>query len=372
MVTADLPDPFEQLVTFGRQPNAQIRPVLLRVLVDMFVSRPEHTESDVRQFEEIVAHLLDHADDESRLAVAEQLARHPSTPRSLLDRFVAERSHVAAKVLAQAGMDSRALNAAAVFGTAVMAVAVARRPDLDAAVIRSLAERPEVEVLCALVENRAAVIERPLFRYLARRAEGHPDLAARLLDRGQTSESVSVFLSADGARRAELIAAARRQDLGTTGRALPSAPSPEILAAIARAARQPGLDGFDQALSIALNCTPDDVIRLIDDPHGEPLALALAALGTPTEVAARVFIMGPPAISHSYKKVRHLVEIVGTVSPRAAYRLLAEMLGRPVEPMRRTPPPAEQIEPVRRSEPGPIRREVPARGPAPKRVNQAS
>lgn len=371
MVTADLPDPFEQLVAFGRQSNARIRPVLLRVLVDMFVSKPEHTESDLRQFEEIVAHLLDDADDESRLAVAEQLAAHPSTPRNLLDRFVAERSHVAAKVLAQAGMDGRALSAAAVFGTTVMAAAVARRPDLDPAVVRSLAERPEIEVLCALVENRAAPIDRPLLRYIARRAEGRPDLASRLLERGQAPESVSVFLSADQARRAEMIAAARRQDLGVTARPLPFTPPPAALVAIERSSSVPGLEGLDHALASALSCSAQDAIRLIDDPHGEPLALALAALGVPTDVAARIFIMGPPAISHSYPKVRRLIEIVGTVSPRAAYKLLASILGLPLEQPRRATPAQEPSEPVRRQEPAPARREPPVRVASPKRINHA-
>ena len=367
MITDDLPDPFDQLVSFGRRPDAQIRPVLLRVLVDMFVSKPQHRLSDLQQFEEMMAHLLDEADDEARLAVAQQLVRHAQTPQSLLDRFVAERGTIAAKVLAHAGMEARALNAAAIFGTTAMAQAVARRHDIDASVVRSLAERPEQEVLCALVENRAAPIDRSLFRYLARRANDHADLAARLIERGGSGENVSLFLSAGRMQRADMIASARRQDLGTIGRQGPASLPVQIVAAIERAGSAPGLEGLDTALAAALQCTMPEVNRIMDDPHGEPLAVALAALGISSEVAARIFIFGDPAIGHSYSKVRSLVAIVETVSPRAADKLLSSMLGRSSEPIRRVSQSAEESSGIRRTG-QPVRREPAIAAPA-RRVN---
>lgn len=335
MITGEFPDSFKQLVAFGQRPDVKIRPVLLRVLVDMFVTKSNHSLTDLRQFEEMMVHLLDDTDDETRLAVAEQLSKHPLTPRPLLERFVAERGGIAAKVLAHADMDSRALNAAAVFGTTAMAEAVARRSDLDPGIVRSLAERPEEGVLCALVGNADAPIERSLFRYLARRAQSHPALALALLHRGGTGEAVTLFFSAAPAQRDTLIATARRQDLGLTGPP-PVSLSVEMLAAIVRAALAPGLDGLDVALSTALQCTPAEAHRIMDDPHGEPAALAFAALGVPPEVAARIFILGNTAFSRSYAKVKRLVMITETVSPRAAYQLVAAMLGRPIETPRRT------------------------------------
>lgn len=371
MVSADLPDPLEQLIVFGQRSDAKIRPVLLRVLVDMFVSKPNHGPAELQQFEEIMVHLLDDADDETRLAVAEQLSKHPLTPRALLDRFVAERSGIAAKVLAHAGLDPRTLSAAAVFGTALMAEAVARRPDIDAAVVRSLAERPEIEVLCALVENKAAPVDRPLLRYLARRAQSHPQLAARLLERGDTAETVSLFLVAGRAQRAELIAGARRQDLGSASRPAIFQSSPETLAAIRRAANVPGLDGLDVTLAGALQCTAEKVARLVDDAQGEPLALILAALGVPSEVAARIFILGDPTIGRSYSKVRRLVDIVATVPARAASKLVAAMIGRSTEEPRRSASLIEAVDVVRRGEAAQARRDTQGRKSQPLRANQA-
>ena len=366
MVTDDLPDPFMQLVTVGQRPDGKIRPVLMRVLVDMFVSKPHHTATELTQFEEMMAHLLDDADDETRLTVAEQLSRHPQTPRSLIARFMAERGEIAAKVLARAEMDGRALSAAAVFGTSLMAQAVARRSDIDAVIARSLAERPEWEVLCALVDNRSAPIDRSLFRYLARRAQSLPILATRLLERGEAGETVSLFLSAPPARRAELIAAARRQDLGSTGRPNAIDISPEALAGVVQASENPGLEGLDSALAHALKCTAHDIARLLDDPHGEPLAVALAAIGVPSNAAARIFILGDPTIGHSYGKVKGLVALVNTLPARAASKLLAAMLGREAEAPRRMAAPAIEDAGVR-AEPAQVRREKPSRTALPRR-----
>lgn len=337
MVTDDLPDPFLQLVTIGQRPDGKIRPVLLRVLVDMFVSKPHHSAVELQQFEEMMAHLLDDADDATRLTVAEQLSRHALTPRSLIERFMAERGEIAAKVLARAEMDGRALSAAAVFGTTLMAQAVARRSDIDSSIARSLAERPEWEVLCALVDNKAAPIDRSLFRYLARRAQNLPILAKRLLERGEAGETVSLFLSAPPPRRLELIAAARRQDLGSTGKPNAIEISPDALAGVVQAADRPGLEGLDTALAHALKCNTRDVARILDDPHGEPLAIALAAIGVPVNAAARIFIFGDPSIGHSYGRVKRLVFLVKTLPARAAARLLAGMLGRDVETPRHVP-----------------------------------
>ena len=78
---------------------------------------------------------------------------------------------------------------------------------------------------------------------------------------------------------------------------------------VERAILSPDRDGFDVALADALDSRLDDVWRLIDDPRGEPLALALAAIGAPAELAARVFILSGPAIGHSVMAARTLTTL---------------------------------------------------------------
>lgn len=323
----DLRGSLERLVRLGRTPDVDIRPVLLRVLVDMFVHRSHHAPADLLQFDDMIGRLLDDADAEVRQTVAEKLAGHPATPQALLDRFLDEGGDVAAPVLARAAIGAASVGRAAAWGTTAMALAVAGRPDLSADAVASLIDRPEPEVLLAVAENAAAPIGPEAFRYLVRRARDDDALGRSLLRRdGTEAERTPLFLAADSAQRAAIILAARREDLSPD-------PAPTRLTAddvaglerVERAVLAPDRDGFDTALAMALKIRLDDVWRLIDDPKGEPLALALAAIGASPELAARVFILSGPAIGHSVMAVRSLTTLVESIPRRTAARLVSAM-----------------------------------------------
>ena len=323
----DLRASLERLVRLGRTPDVDIRPVLLRVLVDMFARRSHHTSGDLAQFEDMIGRLLDDADPEVRRAVADKLAGHPAAPRSLIERFLGEGGAVAAPVLARADVGPDAILHAAAWGTPAMALAVASRPDLSVEAVASLVDRPEREVLLAVAENAAAPIPIATFRYLVRRARDDEALGRALLRRHvPVADRAPLLLFADSAQRAAIILAARRDDLGPDlGRARPP---PQETAPRARGARTrmaPPTARFDTALGLALNIRLDDVWRLIDDPKGEPLALALAAVGASPELAARVFILSGPAIGHSVMAVRSLTALVEGMPRRTAARLIAAM-----------------------------------------------
>ena len=336
MLTDNLPATLDRLVDLGRTPDVNIRPVLLRVLVDLFVSRPSHSDDAVRQFDEMVSRLLDDADDDARLIVAGKLANHPQTPAHLLKKLIAERGAVADTVLSRATLDSHTLQAAAVLGTAAMAAAVAQRQDLDAATVRALAERPEGEVVTTLADNATAPIDIGLQRYLVRRARDNAALAARMLKRGgDPLELAALFMTADREGRAAILLALRRQELGRPP-AEPVAGADTARQQIERIALRPGQDGLDLVLCQALGLPSPLVERIVEDSGGEPLAVALAALGVSPELAARVFILGNPAIGRSYPRVRSLVGLVETLPVGAARRILASLSGDAV-PTRRTP-----------------------------------
>lgn len=321
----DIRGSLERLVRLGRTPDVDIRPVLLRVLVDMFTRRLQHTPADVVQFEQMIERLLDESDHEVRRAVAGKLARHPATPKRLIERFLAEGGDVAASVLAGADIEAEILQRAAEWGTTAMAVAVAGRPDLSPDTVASLVDRPEPDVLLAVAENKAAPVGLEPFRYLVRRARGDDALGRALLQReGFDAERAPLFLVADSAQRGAIVLAARREDLGPEiRRAHLTEAEAAALARVERAVMAPDRDGFDEALAMALNIRLDDAWRLIDDPKGEPLALALAAIGASAEVAARVFILSGPAIGHSVMAVRRLTALVDSMPRRTAARLIA-------------------------------------------------
>lgn len=327
MLPDNLPEALERLVSLGATPEVNIRPVLLRVLVDLFVSRPSHGEEAVRQFEEIAMRLLDDAEPAAHLIVATKLAGHPQAPKTMLHRLIAQRGDVAVTVLARAELEAPALQAAAALGTTAMAEAVAGRPNLDPVTLRALADRPEPAVLTKLAGNPASVSDEGTYRYLVRRARDRHGVAQRLLDQGgDPIHQAALFMSATRDQRAAILLALRRHDLALP-RSAPVPGGPEACEKLARVVLRPGMDGLDLILCQALDLPAPLAEQIVDDPGGEPMAVALAALGASPELAARLFILGPPVIGHSYVAVKALAGLVETVSPGAARRLVDSIRG---------------------------------------------
>lgn len=323
----DLRQSLERLVKLGQTPDVDIRPVLLRVLVDLFVCKEQHAQADLAQFENMMQHLLDDADGDVRLIVAEKLAPHPATPRSLLDRFLGYGGAIAVPVLEHAAVGQEALLGVANWGQTATARAIAGRVDLDVAIAAALADRPEPDVLLALARNAAAPIDRATFQYLVRRSRDDEALARALLAReGYLADRAPLFLMANSEQRAAIMLAARREDLSPEPSRMRLGPGETAaLTRVERAILSPDRDGFDSALGFALRMPVAEAWRLIDDPKGEPLALALAAIGASAELAARVFILSGPAIGHSVMAVRTLTTLVETMPRRTASRLIAAM-----------------------------------------------
>ena len=335
--TDELRDSLERLVALGKSPDVNIRPVLLRVVVDLFIRKAHHSPDDLAHFEEITQRLLDEADAGTRLSVAEKLSRHAEMPQALAQRFLAEGGAIAGCVLQHARLGTEALAGSSAWGCVEMAVAVARRADLDPVVCRTLAERPEPEILWALASNPAAPLDRSTVQYLVRRARDDSDLATLVLARDcQPADLAPLFLLADTSTRAAIVLAARRDDLGPESRR-PRLSTDEMgaLSRVERSLLNAEQDSFDVALAVALGLDLDAMSRLLDDPHGEPLAIGLAAIGASAEFAARVFILSGPAIGQSVMAVRRLTQLVETLPMRTASRLVAAMTQSAIKPQRR-------------------------------------
>ncbi len=338
----ELPQALESLVALGQSPDVNIRPVLLRVVVDMFVRKDHHAPSDLAQFEAIALHLFEDADPEARLIVADKLSRHPATPRVLLDRFAAEHGEVATRVFQHAAMDPEALTAAATWGDLDVARAIAARSTLPAAVVTALAERPEAEIANILAGNTGAFLDRTTVQKLARRARGDAGLAQVLAGRAcDPLDLAPLFPLVDADTRADIIEATLRSELGRRQWGRLDGTTAADLERMDRLMRAGDRDGFETALCAALNVDGGRLLPLIADEGGEVLALALAAAGMSPELAARIFILGDPRIGRSVDKVRALTQIVETVSAHAARRLIDAMMGGHVDGKRRTASPVQ-------------------------------
>jgi uncharacterized protein (DUF2336 family) len=326
-MTNDILSGLEGLVALGKQGGLNMKPILFRVVTDQFVSKPKHPLADIRQYEELALQLIADADISSAASVATRLGTHPEAPASVMEKLLDKAPEVAAAVFASgAAVDRGKLADRAEWGSLAEAIAIAGRRNLDANTAAALGRRQETEVLCALVANKEAPLDAHAICYLAQRGRTDRELGRVLLARTDLNIDKSpLFIPADSEQRAEILAAARRADEGIPAAHKPRAQRDLDALADLAAAQKWGL--FAIEIAMRLGCDPRGIQEILRDKTGEPLAVALAALGMQPADAARIFLSSEPDISHSVNRIRSLTRITSDLTVSAARRLISAMVG---------------------------------------------
>jgi uncharacterized protein (DUF2336 family) len=311
--------------------NAESRRILLRITTDHFISRETHSAQQLAQFEKTLLRLLAKSDPATRLIVARKLARHPLAPARALAMIEEMGGEGGLYVLECAPLPRDRLLAAAL-GNEHRACALARRGDLDADLVATLSMRPEPEVVLALAENPAAPIDSPILTALARRAEREKALAEALLARpGEEADRATLFLLASSDQRALILAAAQRAELGRANAVANGRDQQAAIAELESHALEREPELFNHVLAQALGCGGDLAERIAKEPSGEPLAVALAALGAPQDVAVRILISGDLNSGARYTRIGSLIRLREGLNPAAARRVIAALIGAPRE-----------------------------------------
>ena len=74
-----------------RQPDGvDIRPTLLRVMTDLYVQKPPHTEQEEQHFTKLALRLIDLVDAKTRAIVANKIAGYPTAPAAVRQRLLKE------------------------------------------------------------------------------------------------------------------------------------------------------------------------------------------------------------------------------------------------------------------------------------------
>ncbi len=319
----DLAVALAHLGMLRHNPTSTIRPLLLRVVVDLFLHKRHHAPDDIRTFEAMVTPLLDDVDAATRRVLVDRLFDHPATPAAVLDRLMDAESQIGAEVYRHASFAEAELLAIAETGPAMTAATVAQRPDLPPDVITALVERPEPRIAQALADNAAVVLAPSQFQALVRRARTDRDLAERLAAReGDPLATAPLFALVSPRQRRRIVDAVRRHELGRRPWGRPDRATVATLERLDRLVLGGEWDVFEDTLCLALGERHRALRPLLRDGTGDILALALAAVGATADLAARVFILGDPAIGRSVSAVRRLTTMVDTLAPAAARRLL--------------------------------------------------
>jgi uncharacterized protein (DUF2336 family) len=322
---------FPFLTTLALSESVRDRRIWLRVASDHFIAAEPDDPHAIETFARAMAEQLEAADPATRLEIARKLAPCARTPLRLILKLEAIGPEVSDFVLEHAvAYPERELKEAIARGPR-QAAAVARRRPLSPALANLITFHDDVDVLIALARNAFAELERAALIRLLRRArslaedQGDLRLAEALLERRPVrADYALLFLIARPDQRVEILLAAQRMQLGRPPGSVvstPSTTSDEL--EVAAVARQP--ERFVATLAEALDCGPDLAQRIVDDVSGEPLAVALAALGVSNEVLVRVLISNDLAAGASYQRIRALARLNNALDRNAATVIVAAL-----------------------------------------------
>ena len=87
------------LVDLVNRDHVDISPTLLRVLTDLYVSKPKHSSEEERQYTELALRLLDKVDVSGRRNVALKLSGYAQAPAEVMRRLARDVIEVADPIL---------------------------------------------------------------------------------------------------------------------------------------------------------------------------------------------------------------------------------------------------------------------------------
>jgi len=303
MSSSSLPS-VQRLIGLARSNGIDVRPTLLRVLVDQFVIDSHHPAAEVTRFGELVLNLLPKASEADRVIVADKLASHRQTPTAVARRLAADVGVVARPVL----LHSRALSDDDLFlavrsGDLLKALAVAEREDIGLAALVALEEMDEPVIRAAL----AARVGRVAAPARTSPGSGPADIGRRFLS-GSTSQRESIV--------AELAISPTTLPPGTGPRAADLGQGLEV-AALSRRAH-----ALAEAVARAFALEPSLASRIAGDPGGEPLVVCARALDLGPQATTRILLFAHEAIGTSVERIYALAALYEAMPRVAAVTIL--------------------------------------------------
>jgi hypothetical protein len=136
-----------------------------------------------------------------------------------------------------------------------------------------------------------------------------------------------LFLLACSDRRALILADAERAELSSASPAPHGGDPDESIALLENHALECEPELFNGVLAQALGCSLDLAERIVREPSGEPLAVALAALGATPDATVRILVSGELRSGAKYTRIGALVRRKDGLNPAAARCVIAALIG---------------------------------------------
>jgi hypothetical protein len=268
----------ETLIGVRWHDGPDVRPILLRVLTDLYVQKPSHSSEEQQQFIELALRLLDAVDAKTRSEVAQRLATYEGAPSAVLRRLATDSP--APKTVAPKSCDLCRTDA-----------------------------RPQ--------QPGAAAADIPSYKN---------NLASN------ATELNEIFFAANPTER-RLIIINLDYSSAPSRQLMSAASADEANHSLEATALHGRPDEFVRELEHAVKVSRQQAQRIVNDPSGEPLVVAARALAMPIDILQRILLCGNPAIGHSVRRVYDLCALYKDISFDSALRLVA--IWRAASPMTR-------------------------------------
>ena len=324
---------FDSLPNSVLSKDGEVRPALFAALTDLFVSRENPSGEEISRYEDMALRLITDADASARAHAAARLSTHKAAPITVIDALLLADPACATILLEHcARLSPETLLDIASWGIAEEAIALARRKGLPENIAEILSRRIETAVHVALVENRDVVLNPPLFARMMKSARTNDELAAALCKRTFDSRLIApLFLNASPEQSAEIMRDAEFASFTSAQMKRVETANDTLINWMMERGRKGRWGLVAQEIVRLTGFRRDVVDRMLAHKRGDGLAVLMAAIGCPPAKAIRLFLSCPPAISHSYDRVKSLAHIVEHVPAHAAYRLVHDIMGTPME-----------------------------------------
>ncbi|MGJ3262196.1 MAG: DUF2336 domain-containing protein [Salinarimonas sp.] len=325
-----LDEDLARLSILAREGGA-VAPVLMRVQADLFAASRRRSDA-AGAFAELATRLLPQVDADVAAHVARRVAALPETPSIVLRMLAAGGGEAARLVAALAQISpSHVSPDDREPAEAPVALARARREDLDLTEVARLVARDEPAVDRALAENPDAPLQGRVLETLVSRARAHDrsPLARALLARPDlpVADAASLFAHADEPNRTRLLVRLAETPPANARPTSRPRPTPATVDALLAAADRGDRPAFGSAIAAALqlDTVPDWAFH--EPTRHDLLALAARAAGLGEEETIRIFLTLDPAIARSVPIVFRLVGLTRGVPRSVSARIVEAVYG---------------------------------------------
>ncbi len=306
----EIPSLFDGLAEVGLRGGVDMRPTLIRVLTDLYVQKLKHTEEEERHYTELALRLLDAVDAATRATVAGKLARHLSPPLRVAQYLVNDLPDIAAPLRDHPVLRKPATATPSEPEPIVEPVLLETAPPIVP--IREDAEATGVQDADApAAENSVAPA-----------SDNLSGQTRRTLSPAVASELNTLFFTATEEER-RLILLNLHIAAPLSAGEIEIARDPIVSQKLEAAALGSFREDLARQFALALDIPREQAKRITRDNFGEPMVVAIKALGVPRDVFHRILMFANPVVGHSVERAQALASLFDELPLPAAEAMVA-------------------------------------------------